>query len=181
VKAVLRSCLVAAAVLALPPAAVAATGLAQYNGEWRGGGQDRDSPLQALQDTRCRSGVRATASRIRIDMVCRRRSGARKDVQISADLAGDEFTGRILQRTPRSGGPDRVLSGTLSGKKSDGSAYFVVDWEGMTPDAVVVLEMPDSETFSLRATVVGVTFLEASFRRISGASTRHHRRRQGSP
>jgi hypothetical protein len=71
-----RTLLAIIALLAFTAGAAAETKLTDFNGEWRGSGQDRDTPLQSLQPTTCQNAVRATPQRMLIDMTCEQKSAA---------------------------------------------------------------------------------------------------------
>src|SRR4051812_12606094 len=96
---VLRGLFTSAFCAAFAASAVAEPSLTDFNGEWRGAGQDRDSPLQSLQDTACQNAVRATPQRMTIEMTCARKSGVRKTVRMNLMLEGNQLSGRINQRT----------------------------------------------------------------------------------
>jgi hypothetical protein len=164
---VLRALLTAITCTGLAMGAAAETKLTDFNGEWRGSGQDRDSPLQSLQDTSCRNAVRATAQRMHIEMTCERRSGVRKTVQMNVTLQGDQLTGRINQRISQPGKEDAVIGGTLAGKKSDGSANLTVSWKGPTPNTSVNLKLDTPTSYSMKVTALGLTFMDATFIRTS--------------
>src|SRR3954470_8691515 len=92
--------------IAFATGAAAESKLTDFNGEWRGAGQDRDSPLQSLQDTACQNAVRATPQRMTIEMTCARKSGVRKTVRMNLMLEGGQLSGRINQRTSEPGKED---------------------------------------------------------------------------
>jgi hypothetical protein len=164
---VLRALLTAITCTGLAMGAAAETKLTDFNGEWRGSGQDRDSPLQSLQDTSCRNAVRATPQRMHIEMTCERGSGVRKTVQMNVTLQGDQLTGRINQRISQPGKEDAVIGGTLAGKKSDGSANLTVSWKGPTPNTSVNLKLDTPTSYSMKVTALGLTFMDATFIRTS--------------
>lgn len=145
--------------------AAAETKLTDFNGEWRGTGQDRDSPLQSLQDTTCQNAVRATPTRMNSEMTCERKSGVRKTIRMNVTLEGDQLSGRINQRTAEPGKEDVVMGGTLSGKKTDNAATFTVDWKGPTPNATVNLKLNNPTSYSMQVTALGLTFMNAAFNR----------------
>ncbi len=172
----LRTFLTAVSLIAFAAGAAAETKLTDFNGEWRGTGQDRDSPLQSLQDTTCQNAVRATPQRMRIEMTCERKSGVRKIIRLNVTLEGDQFSGRINQRTAQPGKEDAVIGGTLSGKKTDGSASFTVDWKGMTPSTTVDLKLNTPTSYSMKVTALGVTFMDLTFNRTSDRAPPRKRR-----
>ena len=145
--------------------AAAETKLTDFNGEWRGTGQDRDSPLQSLQDTTCQSAVRARPKRMNSEMTCERKSGVRKTIRMNVRLEGDQLSGRINQRTSEPGKEDVVIGGTLSGTKTDNIATFTVTWKGPTPSATVNLKLNNPTSYSMRVTALGLTFMDVTFSR----------------
>jgi hypothetical protein len=151
--------------IALVTGAAAETKLTDFNGEWRGAGQDRDSPLQGLQDTTCQNAVRATPQRMNSEMTCERKSGVRKTIRMNVTLEGDQLSGRINQRTSEPGKEDAVIGGTLSGKKTGNTAAFTVNWKGPTPNATVNLTLNNPASYSMRVTALGLTFMDATFSR----------------
>jgi hypothetical protein len=164
---VLRVLLAAVTYIALAMGAAAETKLTDFNGEWSGTGQDRDSPLQALQDTTCRNAVRATPKRMHIEMTCERGSGVRKTVRMNVTLQGDRLIGRINQRISQPGKEDAVIGGTLAGKKGNGSANLTVSWKGPTPSTMVSLNLDTATSYSMKVTALGLTFMDATFKRTS--------------
>ena len=162
-----RTVLASVACIALVWGAAAETKLTDFNGEWRGTGQDRDLPLQSMQDITCQNAVRATPRRMRIEMTCERKSGARKVIRMNATLEGDQLSGRINRRSVQPGRADEVLGGTLSGRKTDNSANFEVAWKGMTPDITVDLQLNTPTSYSMKVTALGATMMDVTFTRTS--------------
>jgi hypothetical protein len=162
---ILRILLAATIWTGLVAGAAAETKLTDFNGEWRGAGQDRDSPLQSLQDTSCRNAVRATSQRMNSEMTCERKSGVRKTIRMNVTLEGDQLSGRINQRTSEPGKEDAVIGGTMSGRKTDNTAVFTVSWKGPTPNATVNLKLNGPTSYSMRVTALGLTFMDAAFSR----------------
>src|SRR4051812_15517124 len=174
---ILRILLTAIVSIAFVTGAAAETKLTDFNGEWRGAGQDRDSPLQSLQDTTCQNAVRAGPLRMNSEMTCERKSGVRKTIRMNIMLEGDQLSGRINQRTSEPGKEDSVIGGTLTGKKTDNTATFTVSWKGPTPNATVNLKLNDPTSYSMRVTALGLTFMDAAFsRRTDRAPPRQPRR-----
>jgi hypothetical protein len=163
----LRTFLAAIVSTGLVTGAAAETKLTAFNGEWRGAGQDRDSPLQSLQDTTCQNAVRATPQRMVIELTCERKSGVRKTIRMNVTLEGDQISGRINRRTLEPGKEDAVIGGTLSGKKTDNAASFTVSWKGPTPNATVNLKLNNPTSYSMQVTALGLTFMDATFSRTS--------------
>jgi len=163
----LRTFLSAVVSIAFATGAAAETKLTDFNGEWRGTGQDRDSALQFLQDTSCKTVIRADLTRMQTEMNCARKSGASKLVQLSVTLAGDQFSGKIMQNTSQPGREDAVINGTIAGKKTDQSANFLVTWQGATPNTTVDLKLLSPTSYSMQATALGITVLDVTFNRQS--------------
>ena len=162
---ILRTLLASIFCITFVATAAAETKLTDFNGEWRGTGQDRDSPLQSLQDTACQNAVRATPQRMNIEMICERKSGVRKTTRMNVTLEGDQLNGRIYQRTSEPGREDAVIGGTLSGKKTDNSANLTATWKGPTPSASINLKLNTPTSYSMKVTVLGLTFMDTAFNR----------------
>lgn len=163
----LRSLLAPSLCLAFAASAAAETRLTDFNGEWRGTGQDRDLPLQSLQDTSCQNAVRATPQRMHIEMTCERKSGVRKITRMNVTLEGDQLSGRINQRTSEPGKQDVVIGGDVSGKKTGDSANLTVTWKGARPNTSINLKLNNPASYSMKVTALGMTFMDASFSRTS--------------
>ncbi len=151
--------------IALSTAAAAETKLSDFNGEWNGTGQDRDTPLQSLQETRCQNTIRARQDRMRTEMICERKSGVRKSVRMTVTLQGDQFSGTIAQRTTQPGQAEAVISGDVSGKKTDNSATLQVRWKDSTPNATVDLKLNNPASYSMKVTALGASFMNLTFNR----------------
>jgi hypothetical protein len=148
-------------------AAAAETKLTDFNGEWRGTGQDRESMLQSLQDTICRNRIRADLKRMQTEMICIRKSGLSKRVRLTVVLEGNRFTGEIMQKTTQPGRDDSVINGTIEGQKTDNSANFRVTWKGATPNTSVDLTLNTPTSYSMRVTALGITVMDVTFNRQS--------------
>jgi hypothetical protein len=159
-----RRIFLAVAMIVVAGSASAETKLTDFNGEWRGTGQDRESPMQSLQDTVCQNAVRARPQRMHMEMTCERKS-SRKVVRLNLTLEGDQLSGRINQRVTQEGREDEVMSGTLSGKKLNGSANLTVDWKGMTPNTTVDIKLSSPTSYSMKATALGMSFMDVTFNR----------------
>lgn len=160
-----RALLTSAFWIALSAAAAAETKLTDFNGEWTGTGQDRDTPLQSLQETHCQNTIRARQDRMRTDMVCERKSGVRKSVRMTVTLQGDQLSGTIAQRTTQPGQPEAVIAGEVSGKKTDNSASMQVRWKDSTPNATVDLKLNNPASYSMKVTALGANFMNLTFNR----------------
>ncbi len=153
--------------VALAASAAAETKLTDFNGEWRGTGQDRDFPLHPMQEITCQNAVRATPQRMHIEMICERKSGVRRTTRMNVTLEGDQLSGRINQRIVRPGQKDEVLVGALAGKKTDNTANFGVTWKGTTPSASVAFKLNAPTSYSMKVTALGMTFMDATFTQTS--------------
>jgi len=146
----------------------AETKLTEFNGEWHGVGQDRESLLQSLQDTICQNFIRADLKRMQTEMRCERNSGVSKRVRLTVMLEGDRFSGEIMQRTTQPDHEDDVINGTIVGKKSDKSANFLVTWNGATPNTTVDLTLNTPTSYSMKVTALGITVMDVTFNRAVG-------------
>jgi hypothetical protein len=162
-----RGLLAASVSIAAITCAAAETKLTDFNGEWNGVGQDRESALQFLQDTSCKTVIRADLTHMQTEMNCARKSGVRKLVQLTVTLAGDQFNGKIMQKTTQPGREDAVINGAISGNKTDRSANFLVTWQGATPNTTVDLKLISPTSYSMQATALGITVLDVTFNRQS--------------
>jgi hypothetical protein len=162
-----RPLLAAAVYVALVTGAAAETKLTDFNGEWRGSGQERDSPLQYLQATTCRNIIRASAKRMQSEMTCESKSGGSKLIRMTVTLEGDQLTGKIMRRATQPGRGDAVLRGAVSGKKTDKSANLLVRWQGATPNTTVHLKLNTPTSYSMQATALGITMMDLTLNRIA--------------
>ena len=151
--------------IALSATAAAETKLTDFNGEWTGAGQDRDSPLQSLQETRCQNTVRARSDRMRTEMTCERKSGVRKSVRMTVTLLGDQLNGTIAQRTMHPGQNETVISGNVTGKKTDKSATLQVRWSDATPNATIELKLNNPASFAMKVTAMSTSFMDLTCNR----------------
>jgi len=163
----LRAFLTVFAIVALAHAAAAETKLTDFNGEWHGVGHDRESALQFLQDTSCKTVIRADLTHMHTEMTCARKSGLSKYVRLTVVLEGDRFSGKISQRTKQPGHEDAVINGSIVGKKTDQSANFLVTWKGATPNTTVDLRLISPTSYSMQAVALGITVLDVTFNRQS--------------
>ena len=61
----------------------------------------------------------------------------RKLVQLSITVNGSAFSGTITQRTRVGGDAETVLSGTVTGRKTDTTAEFDARFPGLVPNVAV--------------------------------------------
>lgn len=161
-----RTLLVAGS-LAFAATASAETRLTDFNGEWSGAGQDRDSPLASLQDTTCQNAIRANPKRLHTEMTCERKPGIRKLVRLTVTLEGDQFTGKITRKVSQPGRADEVINGTVSGKKTDNAANLLVRWQGPTPNTTVDLKLNAPGSYSMKVTALGIGMMDVTFKQTS--------------
>jgi hypothetical protein len=163
----LRPFLAATICIALVTSAAAETKLTEFNGEWRGTGQDRDSLFESPQATICQNAIRANPQRMRTEMTCERKSGGSKLIRLMVTLEGEQFTGKIMRKTMQPGREDAVINGAISGKKTDKIANFQVRWQGATPNATVDLKLLTPTSYSMQVTALGMTVMDVTFNRTS--------------
>lgn len=161
-----RGFLAAVVSIAAITCAAAETRLTDFNGEWHGIGQDRESLLQSLQDTICRNSIRADLKRMQTEMTCIRKSGVSKRVRLTVLLEGDQFSGEIMQKTTQPSNEDDVINGTIVGQKTEKSANFRVTWQGATPNTAVDLRLNTPTSYSMKVTALGITVMDVTFNRV---------------
>ena len=151
--------------IVLPSAAVAETKLSDFNGEWRGNGTDRNTPLQSTQPTNCRMRIQADLRHLNSETTCIGQAGLHKVLHLSITLDGDQFTGDASQTSTVTNGAANVLNGTVIGHKADEMASLQVRFAGLTPSATVVLRRLDPSTFSMVITSLGLALTNVKFDR----------------
>jgi len=158
---------VVVAVSIAPLTAGAETKLTDFNGEWRGSGSDRNSPLESLQPTSCQNTIRADLRRMNGEMTCDGQAGLRKVIHLAITVDGDRFAGTVTQRTTTRGGnaPPSVLNGTVSGRKTETTATFQVRWSGLLPSTTVALKLLNPSSYSMHVTSLGITMMDVTFNR----------------
>ena len=145
--------------------AVAETQFTHFNGVWQGTGQDRYSPLEAMQHTRCQTTVNADLRRMVAQTSCNGAEGLRKLVHLSITVNGSAFSGTITQRTRVGGDPETVLSGTVTGRKTDTTAEFDARFPGFVPNVAVALKLTTPNTYTMQARTLGGQLMDVSFKR----------------
>lgn len=148
--------------------AAAETKLTDFNGEWRGDGTDRNSPLEFSQSTNCRTRIRADLHRMTTEMNCAGRDGARKRVDMTIVLDGDRITGTLTETIEAKGAAATVLNGTVSGEKTDDTARIQVSFPGPRPGAAVLLRLLGSSSYSMKVSSLGLMLTDVIF--VRGAS-----------
>jgi hypothetical protein len=147
--------------------AKAETKLSDFNGAWHGNGSDKNTPFESSQRTNCRANIKADLRRMNAEIDCNGEAGLTKLVHLRLSLTGNEFTGDLTQhaKTRESNSTPTVLTGSVSGQKSDTSANFTVRFHGMTPNAYVVLTLKGTSSLSMQATTFGGELMNVTFNR----------------
>jgi hypothetical protein len=143
----------------------AETQLTDFGGMWHGTGRDRASPLQRMQVTRCINSVVADLRQMAAKMKCEGDAGLIKLIELRIRLAGKVFSGTIVQRM-RDGNPsETVLSGSVSGRKTDSTADFVARFPGLVPDVNVSLKSTSRSAYTMLASTFGGALMDVTFRK----------------
>jgi hypothetical protein len=159
-----------AAIWILSSPSAAETNLTEFNGEWRGAGTDRNTPLASAQQTRCRMLVRADRDHLNSETTCDGEQGLHKVLHLAIVLNGDRFTGEASQKSALQNNPasETRLSGSVIGHKTDETATLDIHFSGMTPNASVVLRRVNASAFTMQISSLGLTLTDVAFRRASG-------------
>ena len=142
----------------------AKTMLSDFNGKWTGVGADRASPLEPSQNTKCSANISANLVRMTVEISCNGDKGLQKKIYIEIELSGDDFSGRLTQKSSVEGANPSVLEGTVAGQKTD----IRVSFPGFTPSASVSLKLINASTFSMQASTLGAQLMDLTFHRNSG-------------
>jgi hypothetical protein len=158
--------LVLAAAGALRPAG-AETKLTDFDGLWQGSGWDRDLPFESMQQTSCQNTVIADLRRMTSITICNGQAGLDKTIQLAITLSGEAFSGNITQRTTMHGdeASASVLTGSVSGHKTDNTATFQISFPGFIPNAAVTLRLISPTSYSMQATTLGSLLMDVTFNR----------------
>jgi len=145
----------------------AETKLSDFDGQWQGSGKDRDLPFESMQQTSCQTTVTADLRRMSSVTICNGEAGLDKIIQLAITLSGEAFAGNLTQRTTMRGddGSVSVLSGSVSGRKTDNTAIFQVSFPGFLPNAEVTLRLISPSSYSMQATTLGSTLMDVTFNR----------------
>jgi hypothetical protein len=143
----------------------AETKLTDFDGQWQGTGKDRDLPFESMQQTNCQTTVNADFRRMNSITICNGDAGLDKVIQLAITLSGEAFAGSLTQRTTMRGdeASASVLSGSVSGRKTDNTAIFQVTFPGLLPNAEVTLRLISPSSYSMRATTLGSTLMDVTF------------------
>lgn len=147
------------------PTAAAETKLSDFNGEWRGNGTDRSTPLEFAQPTNCRMRIQADLRHMHSETTCIGQAGLRKVLRLTITVDGDQFTGDASQTSTVTNSAAEVLNGTVIGHKADEMASLEVRFPGLTPSATIVLRRHDPSSFNMNITSLGLTLMNVSFNR----------------
>jgi hypothetical protein len=147
--------------------AAAETQLTDFNGTWRGNGNDRYTPLESMQRTVCQTSVNADLRRMRATTKCDGSAGLSKSIQLDITLNGNAFSGTLTQTTRIGGGTPSVLSGSVSGQKTDNTAQFGVTFPGLVPSVTVALRLTSPSSYTMQATTLGGALMDVAFNRTS--------------
>jgi len=148
----------------------AETKLTDFNGSWQGGGNDRNTPFESMQRTRCNATINADLHHMGTAIVCNGVAGLTKVIQLSITLAaGDTFTGDLSQKATLRGNAssETILKGSVAGQKTDKTANFRVSFPGLTPSVDVTLVLNNPVSFSMRATTIGGELMDVTFNNVS--------------
>ena len=156
----------ARAALALTPAG-AETKLTEFNGQWLGGGTDRDTPLASAQPTRCQTRVTADLTHMTSNMECNGSAGLHKRIRMSISFTGNKFSGSTEQISVvrGSGAAPKRRAGTVVGVRTGDRAEFEVRFSGLMPNAHVVLELTSPTFYAMTTSVLGATLTKVDFHR----------------
>jgi hypothetical protein len=145
----------------------AETRLTDFDGQWRGIGQDRDLPFETMQQTICQTTNSADLRRLDSVTVCKGDAGLDKVIQLTITLSGETFSGNLTQKSTLRGDDTSVsvLNGSVSGHKTDNTAIFQVSFPGLVPNAVVLLRLISPSSYSMKATTLGIALMDVTFNR----------------
>jgi hypothetical protein len=146
----------------------AETKLSDFDGLWQGSGKDRDLPFEAMQQTSCQTTVNADLRRMSSTTICNGQAGLDKTIQFAITLSGEAFSGNITQRTTMHGdeASASVLTGSVSGHKTDNTATFQISFPGLIPNAAVTLRLISPTSYSMQATTLGSLLMDVTFNRV---------------
>lgn len=151
--------------LAPPVAARAATPLTELNGEWNGGGTDRDGPFASQQTTRCRATVKTDPTHLTSTTQCDGAAGLHKSFHLSVVFAGDQFTGNVEQVSSVRGGAPTRYAGTVTGSREGDVATFTAHFGALTPNAHIVLTLSSPTSYAMKVSVLGSILTDVTLRR----------------
>jgi len=159
--------MLAATVLPAKAEAAAETKLSDFNGEWRGNGTDRNTPLESPQPTNCRMTIQADLRHLNSETTCIGQAGLRKLLHLAVMIAGDQLTGEASQTSIVTDGAEKVLNGTVTGHKTDATAELEVRFPGLTPSATISLRRLDPSRFTMTIASLGLVLMDVTFARMT--------------
>jgi hypothetical protein len=137
----------------------------EFAGEWSGSGTDRDSPLESLQKTSCRSKVRSEGNRMSNEIVCSGQSGVRKTIQLQITMNGNQITGDLVQTTATQ--PPTVRKGSVSGHSAGDAADMQINFSGfMMPSGTAKLVVLNQSSYSIKVTAMGASLMDVTFKKV---------------
>jgi hypothetical protein len=152
--------------LSLAPAA-AQIPLSNFNGDWRGGGRDRNAGSDPFQRTRCRTKVEADARTMNTDTVCVGDAGLNKHITVTVTTEGDAFSGTLDQVATRG---RNIQKARISGQRTADAAVMGVRLKfwSVLPEATVTLRLKNPDAFTMRVVdFLGNMLTDVSFQRKS--------------
>jgi hypothetical protein len=148
----------------IPRPAGAEMNLSDLEGEWSGGGTDRDSPFASLQKSSCRSKIRSDVHRMSNEIVCSGPSGSRKTIQLQITMQGDQISGDLVQ-TQATG----TMKGSVSGRRRGDSADMQIQFSGLMPSATAKFIVINPSSYTLRVATMGTSMMDVTFKKVGAA------------
>jgi hypothetical protein len=139
--------------------------LTELDGEWKGSGTDRDTPLESLQQTSCQSKNRADLRRMSSEIVCSGQAKLHKVIQLTVTVEGNQIVGDLVQTSTTAGGMATVRKGSVSGRRTGDAAVLQVRFPGLTPNATVNLILNNPSSYSIQAASLGAILMDVTFNR----------------
>jgi hypothetical protein len=142
--------------------------LTDLNGEWNGSGTERNSPIESMQQTTCKSSIRTESTRLISDMVCTGQTGLHRASRLTLTLDGNEITGNLDQTTTTLGSnaSPMVLKGSVSGRRTGDTAILQIRFPGLMPNATVTIMLISPSSYSMQATSLGVSMMDVTYNRV---------------
>ena len=149
----------------MPAFAWGATPLTALNGQWSGGGTDRDGPFGTLQPTRCRATLKADATHLTSTTECDGAAGLHKRFHLAVTFQGERFTGSVEQVSSVPGAASTRYAGSVSGSREGDVANFTANFGALIPSAHVTLAVTSANSYSMRVSLLGSTLTDVTLRR----------------
>ena len=144
-----------------------ATPLSALNGQWSGGGTDRDGPFGTLQPTRCRATLKADATHLTSTTECDGAAGLHKRFHLAITFQGERFDGSVEQVSSVPGAAPTRYAGSVSGSRDGDVADFTANFGALIPNAHVRLAVTSPNSYSMRVSLLGSTLTDVTLRRSS--------------